>query len=108
MKTTEREEYGLRQWIEDGIASGYIFLQVQWKALAYGGGLAPVTIPAKFKVRVIYRVYPNQAAVERMKFENVLREDLHAARMRIVEADRQWKEHNARIAEILAKTLGGV
>jgi len=43
-----------------------------------------------------------------MKFENVLREDLHAARMRIVEADRQWKEHNARIAEILAKTLGGV
>jgi hypothetical protein len=108
VKTTEREEYGLRQWIEDGIASGYVFLQVQWKALVYGGALAPVTIPEKFKVRVIYRVYPNQAAVERMKFENVSREDLHAARMRIVEADRQWKEHNARIAEILAKTLGGV
>jgi hypothetical protein len=92
-------EYGLIEWIVDGIAAGNLLGRIQWKAYGANGMLS---------VKVIYRMHPNQKWFDRMKFEDVTPQELNIARMRMIEADRRWHERNLALQGELARIPGGV
>ena len=93
-----KPDYGLCEWVEDGIRAGFLFGNVQWTPETRGF----------YEVRVTYAEFPNVRRAKEIKFNGVGIAEMQKAKLRMLQADREWKERNARIGELLCHGLSAM
>lgn len=85
----ETDEYGLWQWMRDLTAQGGILVGMQ--CIKEG------------EATIVYKKFPNQKRADKLRFYDVAANELHAARLMVVEWDRAMKEGSARIERELSE-----